>query len=94
MVLASKAINLHISFIRLKDETTATKIIDSVRDEISNSGFQVSNLDEQVKILDGKDEGVGLWVTANYVAGTLGIVSFHLIVSPAEHNSVYKLIIL
>ena len=65
---------------REEDPTATKQIFKSVREEISESGFQNDDPDEQIKIISGQDEGIGLWVTANYVAGNLGNVSIAIVV--------------
>ncbi|XP_067935901.1 ectonucleoside triphosphate diphosphohydrolase 3-like isoform X2 [Watersipora subatra] len=62
--------------LRLKDVSSAETIMESVKTEVKGSGFQVTDIDQQVKILSGQEEGIGLWVTANFLAGTLGLKLF------------------
>lgn len=51
------------------------EIIASVRDVIADSEFQTEDIEQQIGIIEGKDEGLGLWITANYIAGLIGHVS-------------------
>lgn len=50
----------------------AQQILVSVRTMLESSGFMVSDLADQVRIITGQEEGVGGWVTVNYVLGSLG----------------------
>lgn len=59
----------------MKNANTSDKVMKSVREEITQYPFQVTDPDLQVKIISGKDEGIGLWITANYISGSLGNVS-------------------
>lgn len=59
----------------MKDVSVSNAIMHSVRKEIERSPFKVTEPQRQIQIISGKDEAIGLWITANYVAGELGDVS-------------------
>ena len=62
-------------YTRMQDPDTNSKILDSVRETVETYPFYVDNAAEQIRIISGRDEGIGLWVTANYVSGSLVNVS-------------------
>lgn len=61
-------------FHSMKSGEVSDKLMRAVRDKISSSPFLVTDPEKQVQIISGRDEGIGLWITANYVGGSLGNV--------------------
>ena len=58
--------------LRLLGHETAQAILDAVRARIrSRYPFPVSSRASAVEIMEGRDEGVYAWLTANYLLGTL-----------------------
>ena len=63
--------------LRLLGEEEATKILSAVRHRLRTKyAFELPStsadgLEDRVAIMDGKDEGVYAWITANYLLGTI-----------------------
>jgi len=58
--------------LRLLGTTESEAILEEVRNRLeTNWKFQVPS-DKSVEIMDGKDEGVYAWITANYLMGKIG----------------------
>lgn len=58
--------------LRLLGETESDAILDEVRNRMeTNFKFSVGGA-KSVEIMDGKDEGVYAWITANYLMGKIG----------------------
>ncbi|QRV92747.1 guanosine-diphosphatase [Ceratobasidium sp. AG-Ba] len=58
--------------LRLLGHDVAQAILDAVRTRLQTRyPFPVSSRDSAVEIMDGRDEGVYAWLTANYLLGTL-----------------------
>lgn len=58
--------------LRLLGAGTAQAILDAVRSRLqSKYPFSVSTRASAIEIMDGRDEGVYAWLTANYLLGTL-----------------------
>jgi len=55
------------------NESAAEAIMKSVRDTIATYPFLLKNLDEQVRILPGIQEGTFAWIATNYLSGNLGV---------------------
>lgn len=49
----------------ITDKNQSDKILGYIRDHFSKSGYLYKS-DDQVKIIDGKDEGIYAWISANY----------------------------
>lgn len=59
--------------LRLLGHDTSQAILDAVRTRLRTKyPFPVSSRASAVEIMDGRDEGVYAWLTANYLLGTLG----------------------
>lgn len=50
-------------------------ILHVVREKIMSYPFGFSDPNKQARIISGEEEGTFSWVTVNYFAGTLGVVS-------------------
>ncbi|KAG8937201.1 Guanosine-diphosphatase [Tulasnella sp. 418] len=63
--------------LRLLGTDASQDILDAVKARLkSNYKFQLAGADA-VTIMDGKDEGVFAWITANYLLGTIGGTNKH-----------------
>lgn len=59
--------------LRLLGETQSAAILDEVRSRLETKyKYSVSKDKKAIEIMDGKDEGVYAWITANYLLGKIG----------------------
>lgn len=59
--------------LRLTGAKEAQAILDEVRMRLeTESPFAVDKAEQAIEIMDGKDEGVYAWITANYLLGKIG----------------------
>jgi len=58
--------------LRLLGEQESGAILDEVRNRLETEWVFSVNGDKSVEIMDGKDEGVYAWITANYLLGKIG----------------------
>ena len=67
------------------NKSQSDAILKELRKTIKKYPFMFDHPDQQAKIISGKEEGTFGWVTANYVSGKYGVVSFiYLICNWAE----------
>ncbi|WWC69221.1 uncharacterized protein I206_103158 [Kwoniella pini CBS 10737] len=58
--------------LRLLGQQESVAILDEVRNRLETNWDFVVNGEKSVEIMDGKDEGVYAWITANYLLGKIG----------------------
>ncbi|WVW82828.1 hypothetical protein I302_104840 [Kwoniella bestiolae CBS 10118] len=58
--------------LRLLGQQESNAILDEVRNRLETNWEFVVNGEKSVEIMDGKDEGVYAWITANYLLGKIG----------------------
>lgn len=58
--------------LRLLGESESVAILDEVRNRLETESPFVVSGDKAVEIMDGKDEGVYAWITANYLLSKIG----------------------
>ena len=62
------------------DPVASQQVLESVRDTMSNYPFILGDKQNDVRIIEGKEEGAFGWVTANYLSGIFNdvCITFHL----------------
>jgi Golgi nucleoside diphosphatase len=58
---------------RASNAAVANAIITSIRRTIATYSFNLDNLNNMVRIIDGTEEGTFAWIAANYLMGTFTV---------------------
>jgi len=57
----------------LSNSTTADEIMSSVRETIETYPFYIVDINKQVRIITGVEEGTFSWISTNYLSGKFGV---------------------
>jgi hypothetical protein len=72
-VLDANSLLRHVVHYSLSNSSLADKIMTSVRDTIRTYPFLIKDMNKQVRIIQGVEEGVYSWITTNYLSGKFGV---------------------
>ena len=57
----------------ISNSSVAEEIMSSVRETIQEYPFHVKDINKQVRIIDGTEEGTFSWISTNYLSGKFGV---------------------